>query len=165
MSEELKFEVKEYSDEYKDQVNELIFQVYENSRGRPRRERPDLNTIKETYQNNGGNFWVAISENNIIGTIGLRDQGCKRASMHRFCVAESFRGKEKGVSGKLFSTLLEFAKKKGFKKIYLGTMPDAIAAIKFYERNGFKRLEILPRDIAKYPSLAYDEVFYELNLN
>jgi N-acetylglutamate synthase-like GNAT family acetyltransferase len=164
MSQEIKFEIKEYSDDYKKQVNELIFQVYENSRGRPRRERPDLNVIKETYQDSGGNFWVAINKNNIIGTIGLRDQGKKRASMHRFAVIENFRGKEKGVSTKLFFTLLEFAKMKGFKKIFLGTLPDAIPAMKFYERNGFNNIKSLPKDLAKHPSLMYDTVFYKLDL-
>ena len=161
---EPKFKILEYSDEYKEQVKDLIFYVYEKERGRPRKDRPDLDVIKEKYQDNDGNFWIAIEKGKVIGTIGLMNQGKDRASMHRFAVAENFRGKEKGVSAKLFSTFLQFAANQGYKKIFLGTAPDAKAAIKFYERNGFMKIESLPEDIAKHPQLIHDEIFYELDL-
>jgi len=162
--EEPKVEIIEYSDEYKEQVKDLIFDVYEKERVRPRKDRPDLDIIKETYQDNNGNFWVAIGKEKVIGTIGLINQGKERASMHRFAVTKKFRGKEKGVSAKLFSALLEFAGNKGYKKLFLGTWPDAIAAMKFYERNGFVKIESLPEDIAKHPQLIHDKIFYELDL-
>jgi len=157
-------EIKEYVDGYKEQVKDLIFDVYEKERGRPRKDRPDLNVIKETYQDNNGNFWVALKEGKVIGTIGLMNQGKGRASMHRFAVAKIFRGKEKGVSAKLYSTFLEFSASHGYKKIFLGTLPDAIAATKFYERNGWARIESLPEDIANHPQLIHDKIFYELDL-
>jgi ribosomal protein S18 acetylase RimI-like enzyme len=157
-------EIVEYSDEYKDQVKDLIYDVYEKERGRPRRDRPDLNAIKETYQDNNGNFWVAVENGKVIGTIGLINQGKERASMHRFAVAKIFRGKEKGVSAKLYSTFLEFAANQGYKKIFLGTATEAEAAIRFYERNKWVKIEALPEDIAKHPQLIHDEIFYELDL-
>jgi len=117
------------------------------------------------YQVNG-NFWVATKNGNVIGTIGLMDHGGNGASMHRFCVNKDFRGKEKGVSAKLFSTLLEYATSHDCKKIFLGTALDAKAAIKFYERNGFVKIEFeaLPKDVAENGHLSHDEVFYELDL-
>jgi len=160
-------EIKEYSDEYKEQIKDLIFDVYEIETGRYARGRdgrPDLDAIKKIYQDDSGNFWVAIKEGKVVGTIGLMNQGKDMASMHRFCVAKIFRGKEKGVSVKLFSTLLEFAENKGFKKIFLGTTADAMAAIKFYGRNGFVQIESLPADLSKGSSLSHDELFYELDL-
>jgi N-acetylglutamate synthase-like GNAT family acetyltransferase len=157
-------EIVEYSDEYKEQVKDLIFDVYEKERGRPRKDRPDLNAIKKIYQDNDGNFWVAVKEGKLIGTIGLINQGQQRASMHRFAVAKDFRGKEKGVSAKLFSTFLKFAVSHDYRKIFLGTTPDATAAMKFYEKNGFVKIESLPEDIAKHPQLIHDSVFYELDI-
>ena len=160
-------DIAEYSDEYKEQVKDFIYNVYEVERGRHtlgREGRPDLSAIKETYQDNNGNFWVAVKEGKVIGTIGLINQGEERASMHRFAVTKDFRGKEKGVSAKLYSTLLEFVENKGYKKIFLGTTPDAIAAIKFYERNGWVKIGVLPEDIGKDPKLSHDKLFYELNL-
>lgn len=157
-------DVVEYTDEYKEKVKDLIFEVYDNERGRPRKDRPDLGVIKETYQSNNGNFWMAIKEGKVIGTIGLINQNGNRASMHRFAVIKEFRGRENGVSTKLFSTFLEFAKNNGYKKIFLGTWSDAIAAMKFYERNGFVKIESLPEDIANHPQLIHDKIFYELDL-
>ncbi len=161
---ELQVEIKEYSDEYKEQVKDLIFDVYEKERGRPRKDRPDLDVIKEIYQANNGNFWLALKEGKVIGTIGLMNQGKERASMHRFAVIKDFRGKEKGVSAKLFSAFLEFAENQGYKKVFLGTWADAVAAMKFYERNGFVRIESLPEDIANHMQLVHDKIFYELDL-
>jgi N-acetylglutamate synthase-like GNAT family acetyltransferase len=157
-------DIVEYSYKYKDQVKDLIFDVYDNERGREKIDRPDLNVIKENYQNNNGNFWVAIKEGKVIGTIGLMNQGEKRASMHRFAVTKNFRGKEKGVSAKLFSTFLEFTINNGYKKIFLGTATEAMAAIKFYERNGFIKIEALPEDMINGSHLSHNELFYELDL-
>ncbi|MGD0576688.1 MAG: GNAT family N-acetyltransferase [Candidatus Staskawiczbacteria bacterium] len=159
-----KVEIVEYTDEFKEQIKDLITCIYDDERGNERRVRPDLEIIKERYQGNNGNFWVAINEGKVVGTIGLINQGNKRASMHRFCVAKIFRGKEKGVSSELYSTFLEFAKNQGYKKIFLGTGSEATAAIKFYERNGFIKIESLPEDIANHPQLINDKIFYELDL-
>ena len=162
--EESNIEIIQYSDKYKEQVKDLIYEVYEKERGRARIDRADLNAIKERYQINKGNFWMAVEVGKVIGTIGLVNQGKKRASMHRFAVIKNFRGKEKGVSAKLFSAFLEFAANNGYKEIFLGTTPDAIAAIKFYERNGFVKIGSLPEDIAKHPQLIHDSVFYKLDI-
>jgi N-acetylglutamate synthase-like GNAT family acetyltransferase len=167
MSEIPGVEIVEYSDEYKEPIKDLIFNVYEVETGRyarGREGRPDLNAIRETYQDDAGNFWVAVEKGKVIGTIGLMNQGKDKASMHRFCVAKDFRGKEKGVSAKLYSTLLGFAANKGYKKIFLGTTPDAKAAIKFYERNGFIKIDSLPEDMAKSSFFSNCELLYELDL-
>jgi len=107
---------------------------------------------------------VALKDGNVIGTIGLMNQGKERASMHRFCVAKIFRGKEKGVSAGLFSVFIKFAKEHGYKKIFLGTGSEAIAATKFYERNGFLKIESLPEDMLKGLNLSRNELLYELDL-
>ena len=106
---EPKVEVVEYIDEYKDQVKGLITDVYEKERGWHSKVRPDLDIIPEMYQKEGENFWVALNEGKVIGTIGLLNQGNEMASMHRFCVAKNFRGK--GISVKLYSALILSRKK------------------------------------------------------
>jgi len=158
-------DIEEYSDNYRDQVKSLIHNVYELERGMHSKSgRPDLDAIKEIYQENNGNFWIAVKDGKVIGTIGLINQGENRASMHRFCVDKDFRGRDKGVSAKLYSTFLGFARSHSYKKIFLGTAFNAKAAIKFYERNGFVKIISLPEDIAKNSRLLHDELFYELDL-
>lgn len=67
---EPKFEVKEYSDEYKKQIIDLINDVYENELGwHSKSGRPDLEKIPEMYQRGDGNFWVAVDNGRVIGTM------------------------------------------------------------------------------------------------
>ena len=70
---EPKFEVLEYSDEYKEGIIKLINDVYENEMGQHSKSgRPDLDIIPEMYQKNNGNFWVALDGEKVIGTIALK---------------------------------------------------------------------------------------------
>lgn len=165
LEQEPEIEITEYLDDYKDQVAKLIFDVYENEmEWHSKSGRPDLNMIPEMYQKNGGNFWVALDDEKVIGTIALFNEGEQRGSMHRFCVDKNFRGKEKGVSNELLSTLLKFATDEGYEKIFLATGENADAANKFYIRNGFKRIESLPKDMAGRSYFVHDKLFYELDL-
>lgn len=162
LEKEPKVKIEQYSDEYNDQVKELIFDVYENEIGQHSRSgRPDVNNISEVYQNNGGNFWVAINDGKVVGTIGLRNQEEKRTSLHRFCVEKQFRGK--GVSNKLFSIFMKFVDENDYQKVFLSTWEGAKSAINFYEKNGFKRIKSLPKDMVERPEFIHDKVFYELD--
>lgn len=62
----------------------------------------------------------------------------------------------------MFSVLLKFAKEKGYKEIFLSTWDEAVAAQKFYEKNGFVKINSLPEKIAWTSSS--DAVFYKLEL-
>jgi ribosomal protein S18 acetylase RimI-like enzyme len=153
-------EIMQYSDEYKDEVVKLIFEISENElRHRSRSGRPDLQKIKEVYQKNKGNFWVALEESKVVGTIALKDMGDNRGDLWRFYVRKDLR--MMGVGQRLFATLMDFAKQNGYKEIFLSTHHDQEAANKFYLKHGFKRIESLPED---FPHSSNDEVFYELNL-
>jgi len=164
--EEPSVEIEEYSNDYRDQVKDLIFDVYENEMGwHTKSGRPDLDKISEIYQKGNGNFWVAVDEGEVVGTIALMDHKDDIATMHRFCVKKEFRGEKRGVSKKLFCNLLNFADVKKFKRILLITSTSAFGAIRFYERSGFKKisLEFLPEDMKKN-QMKEDEVLYGLDL-
>jgi len=158
MPEELK--VIPYSDEYKEAVRNLIFDIAENELGHHSKTgRPDLANIKEVYQINKGNFWVAVKDGELVGTIALKDMGENRGDLWRFYVKKNLR--KKGIGHKLFSILIGFARDKEYKQIFLSTHLDQEAANRFYLKHGFKRINSLPADFAHSPK---DEIFYELDL-
>ncbi len=164
---EPKVKIEQYSDEYRDQVKELVSDIYENELGwRSKSGRPDLEMIPEMYQKDNGNFWIVIRKGRAVGTIGLLDVGKKRATLHRFCVEKDFRGQDKGVSYELFSVLLKFAEARGVEKIFLATHEQAVVAIKFYAKNGFRRIKFdaLPEDVASRSYMGKDDMIYELTL-
>jgi N-acetylglutamate synthase-like GNAT family acetyltransferase len=122
-------------------------------------QQPDLKSIGAFYQAGAGNFWVALADDTVVGTIALKDIGGGRAALRKMFVAPAWRGREKGVARALLETLLAWARSKGVSEIYLGTTAQFLAAHRFYEKNGFVEVpkETLP---ASFPIMAVDSRFY-----
>lgn len=121
-------------------------------------DQPDLKDIPIYYQKAKGNFWIAINKNEVIGTIALIDIGNNEAALRKMFVHKDFRGS--GVAKKLLEILLEWARKKQIKTIYLGTTLAFLAAHRFYEKNGF--IEIKQEDLPKtFPVMQVDKKFYK----
>ena len=156
-------DIIEYSDKYKEEVVKLVNEIYENElEHHSNSGRPDLHIIPEMYQRGASNFWVAIENERLVGTIALLDEGEQRGSMHRFCVDKNFR--KKGIGAQLFSALKKFAEYNGYKRIFLSTWEDKGEQHKFYAKNGFRKIESLPEDIAGRSYFVNDDAFYELEL-
>lgn len=154
-------EILPYSDKYKEQTIEMVFDILENEFGHHSKSgRPDLRDIPNYYQKNKGNFWLATEDGNIMGTIALSNCGDARGFLERFYVKKDLR--RKGIGGKLFSALLDFARGNGYKIICLSTWEDTVAAKNFYTKNGFLRIEFLPNDISSRS--GNDNLFYKLEL-
>ena len=112
-------------------------------------DQPDLKKIPEIYQQKGGNFWVALDGDNVIGTIALIDRGEHTGVLRKMFVRPNYRGKEKGISKRLLDTLMDWAREQDIRDIYLGTNTLLPAAPRFYEKNGFQLVEndILPPQV------------------
>jgi len=109
-------------------------------------------------------YWVALSNNEVIGTIGVVKIKTNFAVLKRMFLKKSFRGKIFGVSNLLLQTSINWCIENGIKQIYLGTMNQFKAAQIFYNKNGFKRISEneLPHDFLHNP---LDKVFFHRNLN
>jgi len=105
-------------------------------------------------------YWVAQREQKLIGTIAILAPENGYAILKNMFVKKEFRGKEFGVSSALLSKALAWCKSKNYNIIYLGTMEQFIAAQKFYENNGFQRIDRneLPKSFINNP---IDSVFYK----
>lgn len=124
-------------------------------------DQPDLAAIPDFYQSGTGDFWVARQAGTVVGTIGLKDIGQGQAALRKMFVAAAYRGRELGVAAKLLAGLLEGARNKGVKQIFLGTTEKFLAAHRFYEKHGFTEVakDSLP---ASFPLMAVDSKFYKL---
>jgi N-acetylglutamate synthase-like GNAT family acetyltransferase len=122
-------------------------------------DQPDLRDIPAFYQKGAGNFWVAISEGEVVGTVALLDIGNHQGALRKMFVHASYRGPGHGVSAHLLDTLLDWSRARAVKDIYLGTTEKFLAAHRFYERNGFQQIatnELPP----SFPKMALDTRFY-----
>lgn len=101
---------------------------------------PDLGRFSEIYNTDGNKYWIAEDENKkIVGGVGIGklsgiDEVCELQKM--YCLPE-VRGT--GISHKLIETAIEYAKKY-YKKCYLETLENMVAAQRFYKKYGFKRI-------------------------
>ncbi len=86
--------VKEYSYKNQAKVVELILQIQqeEYNIAIPKYDQPDLVTIEEYYQTGNGNFWVALYDVNVVGTISLLDIGNNQVALRKMFVNKEYRG-------------------------------------------------------------------------
>lgn len=161
---EQKVKILEYSSTYQGRIEQLILPIQTLEFNVPitREEQPDLLNIQMTFQRGAGNFWVALWQNEVVGTIGIVDIGQNRVALKKMFVREDFRGKDKTVAASLMETAKNWCSDKGIKSILLGTVDGMKAAHRFYEKNGF--VEIAKSALPKsFPIVAVDTKFYELN--
>jgi N-acetylglutamate synthase-like GNAT family acetyltransferase len=126
-------------------------------------DQPDLRDIPAFYQQGAGNFWVAISEDQVVGTVALLDIGNHHGALRKMFVHASYRGPGNGVSARLLDTLLDWSRTHGVKDVYLGTTENFLAAHRFYKRNGFQQMPAnkLP---PSFPKMKVDSRFYHRSI-
>ncbi|HEY0298199.1 MAG TPA: GNAT family N-acetyltransferase, partial [Arachidicoccus sp.] len=94
--------------------------------------QPDLLDIESNYQQTGGNFWGAVSNGKLIGTIALIATRHNAGAIRKMFVQKDFRGKELGVAQQLFNTLVAYCRENNIADLYLGTVDMLKAAQRFY---------------------------------
>ncbi len=154
--------IRPFSTEYKDRVIDHIVGIQNGEFGIAitAADQPDLADIPGYYQKGCGNFWLAVHDRHVIGTISLLDIGENMAALRKMFVAPEFRGRNAGTSERLLKAALSWAKQHWIKKILLGTTSKFIAAHRFYEKHGFTRIEKadLP---GNFPVMTVDTIFYQ----
>lgn len=125
--------------------------------------QPDLLNIAGFYQTGAGNFWVAIVDGQVVGTLALLDIGNGQGALRKMFVKPEYRGREFGVATTLLDHLLTWSRNQGITEIYLGTTEKFLAAHRFYERSGFSEIEkaALPE---AFPVMSVDTKFYARTL-
>ena len=160
-----KITISEYTGAYKSQVAELIVGIQQNEFHIPItiEQQPDLNDITGFYQQAKGNFWLALADDRVIGTIALLDIGNEQGALRKMFVEAEYRGKQYGTGQMLLDSLFAHAQEKGLREILLGTTEKFIAAHRFYEKNNFTAIS--KNDLPKvFPVMQVDTKFYKKEL-
>ena len=157
--------IEYYRELYRDAVRDLIVPIQREEFGVDitYEDQPDLTQIPDFYQKNGGQFWLALDGENLVGTIALLDIGDHMGALRKMFVSQDHRGKEIGVAQTLLETLLAHAREQGMQDIYLGTTAAFLAAHRFYEKNGFDLVH--PDDLPhNFLRMVPDTRFYRYRL-
>ena len=126
--------------------------------------QPDLLDIERYYYEDGGRFWGAVVNEQLVGTIALIVADGNIGVIRKMFVAKDFRGKDIGTATILLQALIDHCRETGIHDLYLGTVDLLKAALRFYERNGFTQIaaDALP---AAFPRMKPDNMFYHLHLD
>lgn len=154
-------EIAPYSAIHQSGIVDVILPIQQSEFGIPVTldDQPDLLDIPGFYQKGSGNFWVALHEREVIGTIALLDIGHNQGALRKMFVKEPFRGSALGVADKLLRTLLQWCRSRRVSEIYLGTTAKFLAAHRFYEKHGFREIQQTELPIS-FPVMAVDTKFY-----
>jgi len=154
-----------FTTSYQKQVIDLIFGIQSGEFGVKitADDQPDLKHINDYYQIGLGNFWIALDDNQVVGTISLLDIGNQQVALRKMFVARKYRGKPLNIAQNLVNKAKSWCLTHKVKDVFLGTVPAYHAAHRFYEKNGFTRVEptLLPTN---FPIMEVDKYFYRLLL-
>jgi N-acetylglutamate synthase-like GNAT family acetyltransferase len=154
-----------YTEKYKQDIAKLILNIQNNEFNVPitLADQPDLLDIENFYFKKNSNFWVAVEDEKLIGSIALIDFDNGKAALRKMFVHKDYRGKEKGVGQLLLDTLLDWCKQKNFNEIYLGTVEQLHAAKKFYVKNRFVKIDKAALPVS-FPLMQVDTEFFKLRV-
>lgn len=152
-----------YTDEFRDETIGLILHIQNDEAkvNMPLEGQPDLLDITQSYINSGGNFWLAVADGHVVGTLALMRINDEWSVLKKFFVREDFRSQKVGLA--LYTRLLDFAKAKGFRHIILDTPSVAKKAHAFYVRAGFRQIEKSQLPVG-YDYLDRESLLFQLDI-
>jgi GNAT superfamily N-acetyltransferase len=122
-------EVRVMFREYAALVSEaLCFQNYD----------AELAALPGDYAPPGGALLIARDAEGALGCVGLRRHDPLSGEMKRMYVRE--RGRGSGLGRSLAVSVIDEARKRGFKRLLLDTLPKLAPAISLYRSLGFREI-------------------------
>lgn len=159
------FIIQPFEEKYQPEVIGLIerIQVEEFNISIEEAQRKELQSISHSFQKNKGNYWIALLDGKVIGTIAVIDIGHSSFELRDVFLDKKYRSQKTEFAKKLLNTVFDWAKEHEVDTIYLGTTLAFKAAHRFYEKHGFR--EISREDMPSYcQPMDCDEKFYCLDL-
>jgi len=123
-------QIKEILEEYAISLGfDLHFQEFEK----------ELAELPGDYSPPDGRLLVAVEGDRVAGCVALRKLGEGTCEMKRLYVRSEFRGKR--VGRELATAIIHEARRIGYQRMRLDTVPSMKNAIALYESLGFKEIE------------------------
>jgi putative acetyltransferase len=97
----------------------------------------ELTRLPASYETRGGAFWIALQDDQLIGTGGVFPVAPETFEVRKMYLLPAARGL--GAGKRLLEECITFARARGGKRLVLDTIEQMTRAIAFYERYGFVR--------------------------
>lgn len=129
-----------YQEKYRQQIIDLILHIQNNEAkiNLSLEEQPDLSDIPAAYEKNGGQFWIAVDNDIVIGTLALMNKGHGNGILKKGFVKKEYR--KQGILTKLYDRLIDYAKENHYKQLMFDTPSVAANCHDFFEKRGYVRI-------------------------
>jgi GNAT superfamily N-acetyltransferase len=127
-------------------------------------DQPDLLDIEKYYRGSGGEIWGAFHDGRLVGSIAIIAIGHQAGAVRKVFVEKEHRGRQWEIAKRLLETLIAYCGRYEIADLYLGTLDILKAAGRFYEKNGFVRIEKTDLPLW-FPLMEVDNVFYHLHIS
>ena len=134
-------EIISYQDKYQPDFKRLNFEWLEKYNLTESHDLEILDDPEGTVIGGGGCIFLAMDGKKVIGTAGLWKENEQEYELVKMTVDPAYRGK--GISKILLDRCLNAARKLGAKKIFLYSNSQLLAALKLYEKYGFRNVPVI----------------------
>jgi putative acetyltransferase len=102
---------------------------------------PTTDDLFTLFSKPGSEYWIVVDDGAIMGGCGVYPtpglpEGC--AELVKLYLSAALRGKS--IGWQLMEKTIGSAKRLGYNKLYLESLPELSKAISLYERTGFKHI-------------------------
>lgn len=104
-----------------------------------------------------GPVWIAFRDTTVLGTAAAVVKE-KSVYMRGMAVLPEARGF--GVGARLIEQVESWARDQGCARVFLSTIPFLRAAIRLYERSGFRRTDEVPHDLFGTPLFTMEKSIF-----
>jgi putative acetyltransferase len=150
-------EIVGYADEYADAFARLNREWLEQYSLLETGDLKHLEHPRESILATGGEIFIALIDKVVVGTCAVVVQDGATVELAKLSVDGSARGR--GIGGQLVQTVIAWARDHGARKVTLVSSTKLVAALRLYERMGFKYGE-LPADTGYETA----DIFMELEI-
>lgn len=106
-------------------------------------DEPHLTQPFENIINPGGAILVALNDDgDVVGTCAIAPHGTNEFELAKMAVAPEARGQ--GIGRQLIEACLDLARKRGARRVDLLSSTKLGAAVRLYERTGFRHAPLPP---------------------
>ncbi len=148
--------LREFKKEDSKGVKELILSILtkEYPFDRSAYSDSDLDKIDEVYGGKRDSFFIIEDDSEIVGTVGIKEEGLEDAILRRLFV--DLKHRRRGYGTELLNKAVSFCNSKGYKHIYFRCTDRMADAMRLCMNNKFKETETLEVSGFKIHKLELD---------
>jgi putative acetyltransferase len=133
-------EIIEYIDKYRQDFRRLNLEWLDKYNLTESHDLLILDDPQGIVLDNGGFIWLAKAGEEIVGSVGIMNEGEGIFELIKMGVNENWRGK--GIGRMLIEVCLRKAQEIGVRRLILFSNHQLQTALKLYEKYGFKQVEV-----------------------